>query len=521
MKKKQNSFGRLIDLLIVVVYGELTFILFVNQFFQKQELLNFTIVATIAFIGFILYKIWFYTDIRLSIKDRYSLGFLISYFKESEQKSNLFELLYPYFFGYSESQIKNIIKIQSKKKTLLVFYKNRFRRKSKAYKMYLVYILLSHNYQDNKNEILKKYVEILFPNSYVQKQVDYYLFSHRKSGTIKRRMLTVWDLYKTVGLFPKTKIVKLKKGFFKLRKSTNLEKEDITENEAIRMLTKYQDANEFAIRRFRNNLLWINLGALIILSGVFIFLNNPLVYFIMLPIVFISGINYFYGDANDFEDFFKKDRTFLISNFKTLLLTELTVHFLYDRYNVDENNISKYLRSFVLSPYEHEVQNIVKEQKSLKDICFQIYNSGYESSDFIKHLFEVAAADKIFSDGEDTYIKRVAEYLEIEKEDTKIIRDRFLARGVKEQKAEYKKYKNTSSFSSSVYTFYSSKAYKILGIDKTASAEEIKKAYRTLVKKNHPDIFATQGKDAMEQAEDRFQIITEAYELIKRLRGIN
>ncbi len=217
----------------------------------------------------------------------------------------------------------------------------------------------------------------------------------------------------------------------------------------------------------------------------------------------------------------EENYSYKFTGLKRLLLIELTVHFLFDRYNVDETNIQRYLKSYIEPPYLHEVIEIVKEQKSLKNICFQIYNSGYESSDFIRHLFEVAAADKMFSDGEDSYIKRVAEYLKIKESDVKIIRDRFLAKGVKEQKAKYKQYKNTSSFSSSVYTCYSSKAYEILGIDKTASVDEIKKAYRTLVKKNHPDIFATQGEEAMEQAEESFQIITEAYELIKRLRGIN
>ena len=51
--------------------------------------------------------------------------------------------------------------------------------------------------------------------------------------------------------------------------------------------------------------------------------------------------------------------------------------------------------------------------------------------------------------------------------------------------------------------------YKTLGVTKNASGEEIKKAYRTLVKKYHPD--KTQGD---KKAEDKFKEVTEAYEVL-------
>jgi curved DNA-binding protein len=51
--------------------------------------------------------------------------------------------------------------------------------------------------------------------------------------------------------------------------------------------------------------------------------------------------------------------------------------------------------------------------------------------------------------------------------------------------------------------------YKILGVEKTASADDIKAAYRKLARQNHPDINKDKG------AEARFKEIAEAYEVLK------
>ncbi|HHT9129376.1 MAG TPA: molecular chaperone DnaJ [Candidatus Brocadiaceae bacterium] len=52
--------------------------------------------------------------------------------------------------------------------------------------------------------------------------------------------------------------------------------------------------------------------------------------------------------------------------------------------------------------------------------------------------------------------------------------------------------------------------YEILGINRTASKEEIKAAYRTLAKKFHPDL----NKDNPKLAEEKFKEISEAYEVL-------
>src|SRR3972149_9918720 len=50
--------------------------------------------------------------------------------------------------------------------------------------------------------------------------------------------------------------------------------------------------------------------------------------------------------------------------------------------------------------------------------------------------------------------------------------------------------------------------YEILGLSKNASADELKRAYRNLARKHHPDVDKSQG------AETKFKEINEAYQVL-------
>ncbi|MBP5693005.1 MAG: TerB family tellurite resistance protein [Bacteroidales bacterium] len=62
--------------------------------------------------------------------------------------------------------------------------------------------------------------------------------------------------------------------------------------------------------------------------------------------------------------------------------------------------------------------------------------------------------------------------------------------------------------------------YKILEIDKTATDEEVRKAYRRMAVRFHPDKVESLGADVKKAAEEKFKSVQSAYEQIKKERGM-
>lgn len=65
-------------------------------------------------------------------------------------------------------------------------------------------------------------------------------------------------------------------------------------------------------------------------------------------------------------------------------------------------------------------------------------------------------------------------------------------------------------------------AYKVLGLDSTATDREVKTAYRRLLNQHHPDKLASRGlpESMLEVAKERTREIRSAYELIRDRRGL-
>lgn len=63
-------------------------------------------------------------------------------------------------------------------------------------------------------------------------------------------------------------------------------------------------------------------------------------------------------------------------------------------------------------------------------------------------------------------------------------------------------------------------AYRILEVDPSASDDEVKKAYRRMAMKYHPDKVAQLGEEVQRAAHEKFKKVQEAYEAIQKERGM-
>ena len=63
-------------------------------------------------------------------------------------------------------------------------------------------------------------------------------------------------------------------------------------------------------------------------------------------------------------------------------------------------------------------------------------------------------------------------------------------------------------------------AYKILEISKNATNDELKKAYRKMAAKFHPDKVHHLGEEFQKMAEEKFKKLNDAYTQIKKERNI-
>jgi DnaJ like chaperone protein len=143
------------------------------------------------------------------------------------------------------------------------------------------------------------------------------------------------------------------------------------------------------------------------------------------------------------------------------------------------------------------LRDILKQDIPVGDVCTQISrNMDYSSRLQLLHLlFNISVADGAANASEIDMVEKISGYLGISTSDYVSIRNMFVP--------------ETDS------------AYKILEIEPVATDEEVKKAYRRMAMKYHPDKVSHLGEEFRKSADEKFKSVNEAYEKIKKERNIN
>jgi len=164
-----------------------------------------------------------------------------------------------------------------------------------------------------------------------------------------------------------------------------------------------------------------------------------------------------------------------------------------------------YVKQFFLKQFGSEhtqellitLRDILQKDIPVQEVCLQIktYTLYPARLQLIHLLFGVASVDGHVHPDELNVIKIIASNLGIKPNDFASIKAMFF----KEVDGDY----------------------KILEIDKSVTDDEVKKAYRRMAVKYHPDKVAHLGEEFQKSAKEKFQKVQEAYENIKKQRGMN
>lgn len=163
-----------------------------------------------------------------------------------------------------------------------------------------------------------------------------------------------------------------------------------------------------------------------------------------------------------------------------------------------------YVKRFFLQNFgQNQAEKYIKMLREILEQDYNIYEVSQQVGHYmdyssrlqlLHYLFGIADADGFVSPEELSVINTISDYMGITNSDFKSVKAMFI--------------KETDS------------AYKILGIEPAATDEEVKRAYREMAKKNHPDLVNSLGDEVRSAAEKKFQEINAAYEVIKKQRGM-
>ncbi|CAA6816433.1 MAG: DnaJ-like protein DjlA [uncultured Sulfurovum sp.] len=173
-----------------------------------------------------------------------------------------------------------------------------------------------------------------------------------------------------------------------------------------------------------------------------------------------------------------------------------------------------------------DISKVFIEKDKTRNILKEIFNEEKEKTDntkevaqslnkllgrsrlkpkkFVSFLIQLALIDSSISSAEDKVLREIVNELNMTTDEYNQILNKF--NSMRQNKQE---------------SMSLSEAYKVLGVNEGDDMNTIKKTYRGLVRKYHPDIIKSQDKDDayMEEATAKTQQLNQAYQLIKKMRN--
>ncbi|MCD4792795.1 MAG: DnaJ domain-containing protein [Bacteroidales bacterium] len=194
--------------------------------------------------------------------------------------------------------------------------------------------------------------------------------------------------------------------------------------------------------------------------------------------------------------------------------------------NLDNNEIKSRIRKifsmYSLEKIDKHLNTYLLSNLNINETCHVLSNQSVDIKYFLLYsLLDIAANDAILTIDEENFITRIRKGINIHEITYNNIKNNYLKKGLQEERKiiEEQKRKETAKKFSKAFLPYN--AYKILGVSPTVTKAQLKKVYRTLAKKYHPDKYHGQNEEVIQQAEDKFQEILEAYEIVLKYKIYN
>ena len=142
------------------------------------------------------------------------------------------------------------------------------------------------------------------------------------------------------------------------------------------------------------------------------------------------------------------------------------------------------------------LRDLLAKDIPLQDVCVQIrqYMPVAQRIQLLHYLFGISKSDGNVDQKEAKIIGEIANYLNIDRADFESVRAMY--------------WRDTQS------------DYKILEVAETSTDAEVKKAFRKMAVKYHPDKVIDLGENAQKIAKEKFQMVQEAYDNIRKKRGM-